>query len=56
MGAYRRMDLEQQNFDYAAELLCQGEEYFKHTFLGYQDGKCIVGFLDRSVLTDSPFE
>ncbi|KAF5387396.1 hypothetical protein D9757_005783 [Collybiopsis confluens] len=37
MGAYRRMDLEQQNFDYAAELLCQGPEYFNHTFINYRD-------------------
>jgi len=37
MGAYRQMDLEQQNFDYAGELLCQGKEYFNHTFIGYRD-------------------
>ncbi|KAF5375807.1 hypothetical protein D9757_011192 [Collybiopsis confluens] len=37
MGAYRRMDLEQQNFDYAAELLCQGAEYFNHTFINYRE-------------------
>jgi flavin-dependent dehydrogenase len=36
MGAYRRMDLEQQNFDYAQELLCQGHSYFEHAFIGFR--------------------
>jgi len=37
MGAYRQMDLEQQNFDYAGELLCQGKEYFNHAFISYRE-------------------
>ncbi|KAJ3890232.1 hypothetical protein GG344DRAFT_78044 [Lentinula edodes] len=37
MGAYRQMDLEQQNFDYASELLCQGKEYFNHAFIGFRE-------------------
>ena len=36
MGAYRQMDLEQQNFDYASELLCQGREYFNHAFISFR--------------------
>lgn len=35
MGAYRRMDLEQQNFDYAGELLCQGHRYFQQAFISF---------------------
>lgn len=45
MGAYRQMDLEQQNFDYASELLCQGKEYFNHAFIGFRERKLHVLYL-----------